>query len=51
MKYDYSREDETFILSQAQREEILARDGEFEAGATETYSIDEIVAHFNIKEK
>ncbi|HZY35446.1 MAG TPA: hypothetical protein VFE53_02290 [Mucilaginibacter sp.] len=51
MKYDYSQEDETLILSDAQQKEILERDREYEAGETETYSIDEIIAHFNIKEK
>ena len=51
MKYDYSREEETFVLSEARQKEILERDTEYEAGETETYSIDEIIAHFNIKEK
>lgn len=51
MKYDYSREDEAFVLSEVQQKEILERDREYEAGETETYSLDEIIAHFNIKEK
>jgi len=51
MKYDYSREDETLVLSEAQQNEILERDREYEAGETETFSIDEIIVHFNIKEK
>ena len=51
MKYDYSQEDEALILSEAQQKEVLERDREYEAGETETFSIDEIVAHFNIKEK
>jgi hypothetical protein len=51
MKYDYSREEETFVLSESQQKEILERDREYEAGETETYSVDEIIAHFNIKEK
>lgn len=51
MKYDYSREDETFVLSETQQKEILERDREYEAGETETYSIDEIIAYFNVKEK
>ncbi|MDB5156462.1 MAG: hypothetical protein JWR50_1169 [Mucilaginibacter sp.] len=51
MKYDYVREDkENSLLSTAQQEEVLNRDKEFEAGETETYSLDEIIAHFNIKE-
>lgn len=51
MKYDYSRNDETFVLSDAQQKEILERESEYEAGETETYSMDEIIAHFNIKEQ
>ena len=51
MKFDYSQEDETLVLSEAQQKEILERDREYEAGETETYSIDEIIAHFNLKEK
>ena len=51
MKFDYSQEDETLVLSEAQQKEILERDREYEAGETETYSIDEIIAHFNINEK
>jgi hypothetical protein len=51
MKYDYTREEETFTLSEAQQKEILERDREYEAGETKSYSLDEIIAHFNIKEK
>jgi hypothetical protein len=51
LNYDYSREDETFVLSEARQKEILERDREYEAGETETYSIEEVIAHFNIKEK
>jgi len=51
LKYDYSQEDDTFVLSETQQKEILERDREYEAGETETYSIDEIITHFNIKEK
>jgi len=36
-KYDYSREDENFVLSEAQQKEILERDREYEAGETETF--------------
>jgi hypothetical protein len=49
MKYDYSREDETFVLSDARQKEILERDREYEAGETETYSIDEIIAQLTSK--
>jgi len=51
MKYDYSQEDDTIVLSEAQQKEVLERDREYEAGETETYSIDEIITQFNIKEK
>jgi hypothetical protein len=51
MKYDYTREAETFVLSEAQEREILERDRQYEAGETETYSLDEIIAHFNLNKK
>ncbi|MCO5950774.1 MULTISPECIES: hypothetical protein [Mucilaginibacter] len=51
MKYDYAREDETVLLSDAQQQEILERDRQYEAGEAESYSLNEIIAHFNIKEK
>ena len=51
MKYEYSQEDEELFLPEAQQKEILERDRAYEAGETETYSIGEIIAHFNIKEK
>jgi len=51
MKFDYSRENETFVLSEAQQNEILERDRAYEAGKTETKSIEEIIVHFNIKKK
>ena len=51
MNYDYTRKDEALVLSEAQQKEILERDREYEAGETETFSIDEIITHFNIKEK
>jgi hypothetical protein len=51
MKYEYVKDNETFTLSEAQQREILERDHEYEAGKAETYSLDEIIAHFNIKEK
>jgi hypothetical protein len=50
MKYDYNLE-ETISLSEAQQEEILERDRLYEDGKTENYSIDQIISHFNIKEK
>ncbi|MEP6613696.1 MAG: hypothetical protein ABJA76_17465 [Mucilaginibacter sp.] len=51
MKYDYATEDESFLLSDAQQQEILERDRQYEAGEAENYSLNEIIAHFNIKEK
>ena len=50
MNFDYSQKDEAFALSEAQQKEILERDIEYEAGETETYSIDEIIAYFKINE-
>jgi PHD/YefM family antitoxin component YafN of YafNO toxin-antitoxin module len=50
-KYDYTMDNETVLLSEAQKQEILERDRQYEAGETENYSLDEIIAHFNIKEK
>ena len=51
MKYDYFRDGDTISLSEAQQKEILERDREYEAGETQSYSLDQIIAHFNIKEK
>lgn len=51
MKYDYFRDNDTIALSEAQQKEILERDREYEAGDAKTFSIDEIITHFNIKEK
>jgi hypothetical protein len=51
MKYDYSRENEVVILSEAQQQEILDRDREYEAGEAKSYSLDEIITHFNITKK
>ena len=48
MKYEYTKEDEAIILSEAQRNEILERDREYEAGEAKSYSINEIIAHFDI---
>ena len=50
MQYDYAKDQDAIILSESQKEEIIERDMQYEAGQTETYSLDEIVAHFNIKE-
>jgi len=51
MKYDYTRKNEVPILSEAQQQEILERDRLYEAGEMKTYTLNEIVAHFNIKDK
>jgi hypothetical protein len=50
MKYDFIRDSENMILSEAQQQEILERDRQYESGETETYSLDEIIAYFDIKE-
>ncbi len=50
MQYDYLKEDEEALLSDLQKKEILDRDSEFENGEAETFSLQEIAAHFNIKE-
>jgi hypothetical protein len=50
-QYDYSLDDENSVLTEIQQNELQLRDEEFEAGSTESYCIDEIVAHFHMKEK
>lgn len=47
-KYEYAEEEN--ILSEQQLAEILERDAEYEAGKTETFSIDQIKSYFNIKQ-
>ena len=47
-KYEYAEEEN--ILSEQQLAEILERDEEYEAGKTETFSIDQIKSYFNIKQ-
>lgn len=51
MKYEYTMENELSILSEAQQQEILERDGLYEAGQMKSYSLEEVITHFNIKEK
>lgn len=48
MKFDYTKEDSLTILSEAQQQEILERDRQYEAGEMKSYSLDEVIAHFNI---
>jgi len=50
MQYDYAKDDDAIMLSDSQKQEIIERDKQYEAGQAETYSLNEIVAHFNIKE-
>ncbi len=50
MKYDYTQADDAIILSSDQQQEILERDRRFEAGEIETYTLDQIINHFGIKE-
>jgi len=51
MKYDYIKDNGALILSEEQQQEILERDRQYEAGEIETFSLNEIIAHFNIKEQ
>jgi hypothetical protein len=51
MKYDYTKEHEINILSEAQQLEVLERDRQYEAGETKSYSLDEIIAYFDLKGK
>jgi len=51
MKYDYVQGDEAIILSTVQQQEILERDRQYEAGEATTYTLNEIITYFNIKEK
>jgi len=51
MKFDYTKEDSLTILSEAQQQEILERDRQYEAGEMKSYSLDEVIAHFNIGRK
>lgn len=51
MHYDYIRDDNTFILSDAQQQEILERDKLYEAGEMKSFSLEEIVTHFNLQGK
>lgn len=50
MKYEYVQAtDDTAILSPAQQKEILERDRQYEAGETETYSLEQVMNYFGIK--
>ena len=42
---------ETPHLSEAQQQEILRRDEEYEAGKAETYTLKEVITHFSSREK
>jgi len=50
MKYEYTH-GEYSILSKEQQLEILERDRQYETGETESFTLNEIIAHFDIKEK
>jgi hypothetical protein len=41
---------DTAILSEAQQHEILERDRLYEAGETESFTLEEIINYFSIKE-
>jgi hypothetical protein len=52
MKYDYVKEDDTdTILSPEQINEVLDRDKEYEEGKAQSYSLEEIIAHFKLDDK
>jgi hypothetical protein len=50
MQYDYTRTNNAIVLSEAQQQEILERDRLYEAGETESFTLDEIINYFGIKE-
>jgi len=50
MNYNYTNE-ETTLLSDAQQEEILERDRQYEAGEAEVYTFNEFIAHFGTRGK
>jgi hypothetical protein len=41
----------TLIISEEQKNEILERDREYEAGEAKSYSLDEILIYFNMLEE
>jgi hypothetical protein len=49
MKYEYAQVEDAVIITQNQQQEILMRDKQYEAGETETYTLDEVINHFGIK--
>ena len=50
MKYEYAQADDAIILSESEQQEILERDRQYEAGEIETYTLDQVINHFGIKE-
>jgi hypothetical protein len=50
MKYEYTLADDAIILSPGQQQEILERDRQYEAGETKTYTLEQVINHFGIKE-
>ena len=50
MEYDYSKEEDAIALSESQKKQIIERDKEYEEGKADTLSLQDIIAHFNIKE-
>ena len=50
LKYEYTQADDTLLLSANQQQEILERDRQYEAGKTETYTLDQVISYFGIKE-
>ena len=50
MNLDYFQED-AVLLSDEQKQELIARDEEYEVGKAKTYSLEEVIAHFSDRRK
>jgi len=50
LKYEYTHTDDAMPLSESQQQEILERDRLYEAGETETFTLEQVINHFGIKE-
>jgi len=50
MKYKYT-DDEDSIISKQLQLKVLKRDRQYEAGEAESFTLNEIIAHFDIKER
>jgi len=50
MKLDYIQAENDVLLSETQQQEILLRDKKYEAGEAETFTLNQVINHFGIKE-